>query len=67
MSSDNFSSDIIESATKGALDWTAEKISSLVRKFRERKLAFIKEQKTIEIAREQYHSGEAKFYEKYDL
>ena len=65
MSSDNFTSDAFEGAAKGALDWTAEKISSLVKKFREGKLAFIKEHKTIEIAREQYHSGEAKFYENY--
>lgn len=65
MSSDNLTSDAFEGVTKGALEWTSEKISSLVKGFKEKRLAFIKEKKTIEIAREQYNSGEAKFYERY--
>ena len=65
MSSDNFISDSTEGVTKGALDWTAEKISSLVREFRERKLAFIRDPKTIEVVKQEYRSGESKFYQKY--
>ena len=62
---DSLAPDVFEGATKGALEWTSEKIAFLVKKFKERKIAFIKEQKTIDIVKEQYASGEAKFYEKY--
>ena len=65
MSSNNFNSDIIEATTKGVLEWSADRISNLVKSFKERKLAFIKEPKTIEIVREQYNSGESKFYQIY--
>ena len=65
MSSDNPISDISEGVVKGFLDWSAEKIDSLVKKLKNKELAFIEEPKTIEIVREQYRSGEAKFYEIY--
>ncbi len=65
MFSDNPISDVAEGVTKGALEWTKDKIVSFIQKLKERKLAFIEERKTIEIAREQYHSDEAKFYGKY--
>lgn len=65
MSSNNIPSDIIEATTTKALEWSAEKIGNLVKSFKERKLAFIKEPKTIEVVREQYRSGEAKFYQTY--
>jgi hypothetical protein len=45
MFSNNLPSDIIEATTKKALEWSAEKVSNLVKSFRERKLAFIKEPK----------------------
>ncbi|MEK6937990.1 MAG: hypothetical protein AABX04_03010 [Nanoarchaeota archaeon] len=59
------SSDVVEGITKGALDWSAEKIASFVQKLKERKLAFIEDRKTIEVVKEQYDSGESKFYNKY--
>mgnify|MGYP001568125875 FL=1 len=62
---DNSFESLAKGATKGALEWTSEKISDLVKRFRERNLAFIKEQKTIDIVREQYSSGEGKFYQRY--
>lgn len=69
MSSNDSKNDVIESAlkgvTKGLLEWSSEKISGFIKKFKEKKLAFIKEQKTIDIVREQYSSGEGKFYQKY--
>ena len=65
MFSNNFPSDVTETISIKALEWSVEKISNLVKSFKERKLAFIKEPKTIEIVREQYHSGEAKFYQAY--
>lgn len=65
MSSDNTISDISKGATKGLLEWSNEKISSLVRKFKDRKLTFIQDPKTIEIVKEQYISGESKFYHNY--
>jgi len=52
--------DPIESASKGAvkgfLEFSKKEIASFIQKLKERKLAFIEEQKTIEIAKEQYHS-----------
>ena len=65
MSFDNPVSDITEGVTKGFLEWSAEKIGSLIKKLKNKELAFIEEPKTIEIVREQYRSGEAKFYEIY--
>ncbi len=65
MSSDNAISDVAEGATKGLLDWSIEKITQFVQKFEDKKLAFIEEKKTIEVVKEQYQSGEAKFYQKY--
>lgn len=65
MSSDSPLSDIVEGATKGFLELSIEKIDSLVKKLKNKELAFIEEPKTIEIVREQYRSGEAKFYENY--
>lgn len=62
---DDVISDASRGAVKGTLEWTSEKILSFVKKFRERKLAFIKEPKTIEIVKEQFKSGESKFYQKY--
>lgn len=65
MSSDNPISDVSKGVTEALLEWTTEKITILVKKFKDRKLAFIQEPRTIEIAREQYRSGESKFYEIY--
>ncbi|MBI4981112.1 hypothetical protein HZC30_06165 [Candidatus Woesearchaeota archaeon] len=58
-------SEAVEGVTKGALDWSAENIASFVQKLKERKLAFIENRKTIEVVKEQYNSGESKFYSKY--
>lgn len=65
MPSDKFISGTAEGVAKGTLEWTSEKIQSWIKKFKERKLAFIKEQKTIEVVKEQYNSGESKFYKNY--
>ncbi|MDO8741404.1 MAG: hypothetical protein Q7J54_07620 [Candidatus Woesearchaeota archaeon] len=65
MSSNNPVSDAAEGITKGVLEWSSEKIASWVKKFRDRKLAFIQDQKTIEVVKEQYNSGETKFYKNY--
>jgi len=65
MSSDSPISDIAEGATKGFLELSIEKIGSFLKKLKNKELGFIEEEKTIEIVREQYRSGEAKFYEIY--
>jgi hypothetical protein len=65
MSSDNPVSDIAEGVTKGALDWTVDKIVSLARGFKDRKLAFIRDEETIKIVKEQYNSGELSIYKNY--
>jgi len=61
--------DAAEGAAKGAveggLNWTAEAIKKFVSKFREKKLAFIQDEKTIKIVKEQYHSGELAIYREY--
>jgi len=63
--SDKIIEDVAKGATKGFLEYSKEQIISLVKKLRDKKLAFIKEEKTIEVAREQYRSGESKFYHNY--
>ena len=61
--------DPIESATKGAtegaLNWGSDFIKKLALKFKNRKLAFIQDEKTIDIVKEQYHSGELAIYKEY--
>ncbi len=64
-SNDDFVSEAFKGTTKGFLEWTFDRVSSLVKKFKEKKLAFIKEPTTIEVVREQYRSGEGKFYQRY--
>ncbi len=63
------SDDPIESATSGAvkglLEWSSQKIAELTKRFKNKELAFIQEKTTIDIVREQYASGESKFYSKY--
>ncbi|MBS3090453.1 hypothetical protein J4433_01650 [Candidatus Pacearchaeota archaeon] len=61
--------DPIESASKGAtegfLKWGEEFVKKLASKFKDRKLAFIQDEKTIKIVKEQYRSGELSFYKEY--
>ncbi|HLC31713.1 MAG TPA: hypothetical protein VJK51_03520 [Candidatus Nanoarchaeia archaeon] len=52
-------------AVKGTLDWTNEAIQSLISKFKNGNLAFIQDKETIELVKEQYDSGELKFYKMY--
>lgn len=65
MSSDGPISDAAKGATKAFLEWSTEKITLFVRKLRDKKLIFIQDKRTIEIVKEQYDSGESKFYQKY--
>lgn len=65
MPSENFVKDVAEGITKGVLNWTFENVSSFIKKFKEGKLAFIQEKKTIDIVKELYNSGELKFYKEY--
>ncbi len=64
MSSDELK-DISEGVTKGVLSWSLEQIKSFAVKFREKELAFIQDEKTIEIVKEQYLSGELAIYREY--
>jgi hypothetical protein len=59
------SEDIASGITKGVLDWSADLVKSLAEKFRDRKLAFIQDNETIKLVREQYNSGELNFYKNY--
>ena len=64
MSSDELKN-ISEGVTKGILSWSLEQIKSFAFKLKEKELAFIQDRKTIEIVKEQYHSGELAIYKEY--
>ena len=64
MSSDPLE-DIAKGATKGVLEWTADFIKQLAKGFQENKLKFIRDKENIEIAKEQYNSGELQIYKTY--
>lgn len=55
----------VKGAIKGTLEFSKEQIIYFIKKFRDKKLAFIGEKTTIETAKEQYKSGESKFYHGY--
>lgn len=65
MSSEDPIESTIAGITKGVVNLSIEKIKEFVRKFREKELSFIKEKSILEVVREQYASGESKFYTKY--
>ena len=51
--------------TEGFLQFGKEQIKEWVRKFKERSLAFIEDQETIDLAKEQRTTGEGEFFKKY--
>ncbi|MEK6913746.1 MAG: hypothetical protein AABW47_03690 [Nanoarchaeota archaeon] len=69
MSLNNSEEKIIENSVKGAvkglLEFSKDQIDSIIKRIRDKKFAFIGDEKTIETAREQYQSGESKFYHTY--
>ena len=65
MSSEDFISDIAEGTTKGLLDWSEKKIGTFIQKFKDKKLAFIQDNETIQLVKEQFNSGELNFYKDY--
>jgi len=65
MSSKDPIDSIASGVTKGVLDWSTDLVKSLAKKFRDRKLAFIQDNETIKLVREQYNSGELNFYKIY--
>jgi hypothetical protein len=54
MSSEEF----VAGAVKGAISWSEDKIRELARQFKDRKLAFIQDDETITLVKEQLKSGE---------
>ena len=64
MSSDPLE-DIAKGTTKGILEWSSNFIKQLVINFQNNKLKFIKDKENIEIAKEQYNSGELQIYKAY--
>lgn len=60
-----FVKDVAEGATKGALKWSEDFIKRIAVKFRDKKLAFIRDEETIKIVKEQYRSGELAVYKEY--
>jgi len=59
------SSEIVKGATEGALNWSEKKVKELVKKFKEKKLAFIKEKDTIEEVKNNKNNSEYKLFKKY--
>lgn len=57
--------EVASGAVKGVLDWTEDKVKAFVEKFKNRQLAFIQDQETIKLVKEQYNSGELNFYKIY--
>src|SRR3989339_87748 len=57
--------DIAKGVIKGTLEWTADFIKQLAKGFQENKLKFIRDKENIEIAKEQYNSGELQIYKTY--
>jgi len=64
MSSDPLE-DIAKGATKGVLEWTSDFIKQLAINFQNNKLKFIRDKENVEIAKEQYNSGELQVYKAY--
>jgi len=62
-------SDPIERAAKGAAEgflvWSEDKIKKFARQFKDRKIAFVQNPKTIETAKEQKKTSEYDFFENY--
>jgi len=52
-------------AVKGTIDWTVDAIKRFVIKLKDKKLAFIQDEETINLVKEQYHSSELSFYKEY--
>jgi hypothetical protein len=65
MSSDSPVADAFEGITKGSLEWGSDQIKSFIEKFKKKDLAFIRDEETINTVREEYNSGESKFYQNY--
>lgn len=57
--------DIAKGATKGALEWTSDFIRQLATRVKNKELKFIHDRENMEIAKEQYNSGELQVYKTY--
>jgi len=65
MSLDNSVSDVAEGAFSATFKLGINGLKTLVQKFRDRKIAFIQDEKTLEKVREDLKSNELKFYKSY--
>lgn len=57
--------DLAEGSTRALLDFGAEKVAELARRFKNRELRFIQDERTIEEVRQERHSREYAGYEPY--
>jgi len=65
MSSEDPLESVSKGATEGVLEWTKEEIKQLARRFRDRKIAFVQNPETIEVAKEQRLTSEWDLFQKY--
>jgi len=61
----DFGEGVGKGVIKGALEWGETFIKNLANKFREKEISFIEDKNTLEIAKEQYNSGELQIYKNY--
>jgi len=64
-SEEDFISNIAKGMTRGVIDWSSEKVMTLIKKFKNKELAFIEDIETIDIAKEQRKTTEFDFFKKY--
>lgn len=57
--------DVAKGAVKGVLEWGSDFVRNIAKKFKEKEVSFIEDEKTLNIAREQYDSGELQIYKCY--
>ncbi|MBT4376521.1 hypothetical protein HOD29_04055 [archaeon] len=56
---------VAKGVAKGILELGSNKIKELVKKFKERKISFVKDKENLKLVREQYNSGELQIYKNY--
>lgn len=65
MSSEDHLASVSKGVTEGIINWTEEKAKGLVKKFRNRELAFIEDPETINLAKKQRRTSEWELFKRY--
>ncbi len=65
MSSEDHLASVSKGITEGILNWTEEKAKGLIKKFRNRELAFIEDPETIDLVKKQRRTSEWELFKRY--